>query len=178
MRFGSDASRIGLAAAGDTIDDANFTLKNADNAVLRLYTLDIWIKETLKNIKDNRNDFKNSNKLEFFDNAFENEMKDLMQESIDAYEFMRFRDCLKSGLFEFQRIKEDYRINVGKDGFRKDLILKYIEYQLLIIYPICPHFSEIIYHEDLYPVLKEFKECPEYISYYRYPKVSFLFEYI
>jgi len=34
--YGADATRIALAEAGDTLDDANFVLANAENAILKL----------------------------------------------------------------------------------------------------------------------------------------------
>ena len=33
-----------MAEAGDTQDDANFEQKNADDAVLRISTLEMWLK--------------------------------------------------------------------------------------------------------------------------------------
>ncbi len=42
--YGIDASRIALADAGDSLDDANFDEKVANAAILRLYTLEEWIK--------------------------------------------------------------------------------------------------------------------------------------
>jgi hypothetical protein len=33
----------------DTENDANFTLTNADEAVLKIHTLDCWIKDVTKN---------------------------------------------------------------------------------------------------------------------------------
>lgn len=41
-KFGSDATRIALADAGDGIEDANFDEKNANAAILRLHTLIEW----------------------------------------------------------------------------------------------------------------------------------------
>jgi leucyl-tRNA synthetase len=35
-QYGSDASRIALASAGDNMDDANFELSNANSAILQL----------------------------------------------------------------------------------------------------------------------------------------------
>jgi leucyl-tRNA synthetase len=41
--------RIGLADAGDGVEDANFETSMADNAVLRLYTQLKWVEEVLAN---------------------------------------------------------------------------------------------------------------------------------
>ena len=44
-KYGADAVRFGISEAGDTYDDANFEQKNADDAVLKLSTLEAWFKE-------------------------------------------------------------------------------------------------------------------------------------
>lgn len=36
---------MAMAVSGDGLDDANFTLKNANDAILALSTLEMWIKE-------------------------------------------------------------------------------------------------------------------------------------
>ena len=41
-KFGADATRVALADAGDGIEDANFDEKNANAAILRLFTLIEW----------------------------------------------------------------------------------------------------------------------------------------
>lgn len=43
-KFGADASRFACAEAGDGLEDANFTEKNSDEAVLKLANLETWIK--------------------------------------------------------------------------------------------------------------------------------------
>lgn len=42
-KFGSDASRVALADAGDTLDDANFDEQVANAAILKLFVLEQWI---------------------------------------------------------------------------------------------------------------------------------------
>jgi leucyl-tRNA synthetase len=168
--FGSDSTRIALAQAGDTLDDANFTLMNSDSAILQLSTLEMWIRETVKNFQNYR-EKPTDEKIEFFDLTFQNEMNQLLIDAIEAYETMRFRDALKNGFFELQTIKDDYKLNVGTSGVRKDLILQYLEYQLLLLYPIAPHFCEIMYRDCFYELAKERGTYPKYLSLHKYPKV-------
>ena len=47
-KFGADASRIAMADAGDTVEDANFDEANANAAILRLTTLKDWCEEVKK----------------------------------------------------------------------------------------------------------------------------------
>src|SRR5205085_7101824 len=41
-RYGADATRIALADAGDSIEDANFEEATANASILRLFTLKEW----------------------------------------------------------------------------------------------------------------------------------------
>ncbi len=45
LKFGADASRLALADAGDTLDDANFDETVANAAILKLFVLEEWIKK-------------------------------------------------------------------------------------------------------------------------------------
>ena len=47
-KYGVDATRVALADAGDSLDDANFDEQVANAAILRLFVLENWIKEELK----------------------------------------------------------------------------------------------------------------------------------
>jgi len=42
-KFGSDASRLALADAGDTLDDANFDEAVANQAILKLFVFEQWV---------------------------------------------------------------------------------------------------------------------------------------
>ena len=44
-KFGVDATRIALADAGDSLDDANFDEIVANAAILKLFVLEEWIKK-------------------------------------------------------------------------------------------------------------------------------------
>ena len=46
--YGVDATRVALADAGDSLEDANFDEMVANSAILRLYILERWISEELK----------------------------------------------------------------------------------------------------------------------------------
>ena len=38
-----------------------------------------------------------------------------------------------------------YKLHLKGKSYKKDLIEKFILYNLIILYPICPHFTEIMY---------------------------------
>jgi leucyl-tRNA synthetase len=171
--FGADATRIALADAGDTLDDANFVPDTADNAILRLNNLEMWIKLVLENKKDLREPNQIPNKyIEFVDHAFASEVDRTIHQTEVAYESMRYRDVLKFSFFDFTAVREEYKIRCGPSNMRLDLVLKYIEAQLLLLYPICPHFAEIVYKTYVLPNSLATQNKPELITYAKWPEVD------
>lgn len=142
-KFGADASRIALADAGDTVEDANFEESSANAAILRLYNLKEWAEETVKNADKLRT----GPITDFFDISFENEMNSLIEKTYKQYTLTNYKNALKFGLFDFQTARDYYRDSC--EVMHKDLILRYIEFQALALAPITPHFSEHIYREVL-----------------------------
>lgn len=49
-KFGVDATRLALADAGDSLDDANFDELVANSCILRLFVFEKWIVDELKKI--------------------------------------------------------------------------------------------------------------------------------
>lgn len=43
--YGADATRFAMADAGDSIEDANFSKKLANNAILKIFALGEWIEK-------------------------------------------------------------------------------------------------------------------------------------
>lgn len=142
-KFGADASRIALADAGDTIEDANFDESNANAAILRLFNLKEWSEEIIKDIDNLRT----GPIVSFFDLAFENEMNYLIEETFKQYSLTNYKNALKYGLFDYQTSRDYYR--EMSESMHKDLVLRYIETQVLLLAPIAPHFSDYIYREIL-----------------------------
>lgn len=142
-KFGADASRIALGDAGDTVEDANFDESNANAAILRLYNLKEWAEEIVKDADNMRS----GEITEFFDVAFEHEMNALVEETYKQYELTNYKNALKYGLFDFQASRDYYREACGV--MHKDLVLRYIEQQALLLAPIAPHFAEYLYCEVL-----------------------------
>ncbi|XDT41434.1 tRNA synthetases class I (I, L, M and V) [Nakaseomyces glabratus] len=142
-KFGADASRIALADAGDTVEDANLDESNANAAILRLFNLKEWSEEIVKDIDTLRS----GEITEIFDVAFEHEMNSLIEETYKQYELTNYKNALKTGLFDFQTARDYYREATGT--MHKDLVLRYIETQALMLAPIAPHFAEYVYRDVL-----------------------------
>jgi leucyl-tRNA synthetase len=56
-----------------------------------------------------------------------------------------FRAALQTGFYKLQAARDAYRTNVGNEGMNKDLILRFIEVQAILMAPIIPHFSEYLW---------------------------------
>ncbi|KAI1086076.1 leucyl-tRNA synthetase, cytoplasmic [Rostrohypoxylon terebratum] len=144
-KFGADASRIALADAGDTISDSNFVEDVADSTILRLHSLREWCEEVSKSqdLRTEKNDFE--------DALFDNEMNTLIQEAKRHYEDTNYKMALKSCFYDFINAKDVYRATCVAAGIpmNKDLAFKYIRLQALSLTPIAPHWAEYIWLEIL-----------------------------
>lgn len=146
-KYGADASRIALADAGDGVADANFEEDVADNNVLRLYTLKEWCEEQISEQSNLRSGEKNT----FLDRLFENEMNAIVHEAHQHYEDTDYKLALKSALYDFTSARDFYReaCTAASIKMHRDLILRYIELQALLLAVIAPHWSEYIWLEVL-----------------------------
>lgn len=145
-KFGTDASRIALADAGDTFEDANFDEANANAAILRLHTLKEWTEYVLAHPEELRD-----GEFNFYDRAFANEVNQLILDTERNYELTHYKAALKSGLFDLQIARDYYRDVTNSLGLRmhKDLVKRYIEVQGLLLAPIAPHFAEYVWRDVL-----------------------------
>jgi leucyl-tRNA synthetase len=121
QEYGSDATRVALADAGDSLDDANFERTVANAAILKLYVLEDWLKRSLSKVVPDGYDYAAEQEMDEFDLIFENEINQALDETREAFETMKFRNALKIGFFQFLGLKEDYSISkldeeTGKEG--------------------------------------------------------------
>ena len=153
-KYGADAVRFALADAGDGLEDANFLEKTADDAILKLFTEKEWIQDALKEpMRDGP--------FSWNDQVFNSEMNKIINLTDKSYSNMLYREALKFGFYDLQNARNEYRkATTGKgqvsisesetfEGMHKDLILKFIEVQALLLSPITPHWSEHIWKEIL-----------------------------
>ncbi|ETN58342.1 leucyl-tRNA synthetase [Anopheles darlingi] len=141
-KFSADGTRLCLADAGDSIEDANFVVSNADAGILRLYTFIEWVRETLASKPLLR---KGAQDAGFNDQVFSSEMNLLTKQTDEFYRKMLFKEALRTGFFEFQSARDKYRELCGADGMHVELVLEFIRRQSLLIAPICPHVAEHIW---------------------------------
>jgi len=171
--FGADASRIALANAGDTLNDANILLKEIDEAILKLSALEMWIRDKLAIVDTFRADAGDSVSSAYHDSIFENELNKVIYESCKLYESLVLREVVKQVFFTLHDLREEYSLNCGPAGMKRDLVVRYIFVQLALLYPIAPHFTEITWHKMFIPALgKEKEKFPEYLSFAEIPDVD------
>jgi leucyl-tRNA synthetase len=75
-------------------------------------------------------------------------MNILIEETATHYDATNYKSALKSGLFDFQNARSWYR-DVTGGNMHRDLILRFIEAQALLIAPIAPHWSEYVWRDVL-----------------------------
>lgn len=140
--FGADATRFACADAGDGMDDANFALDTCKMAILRLTTEEEWIKKTLEDIANLR-----TGALTFNDKVFMHQMSNYINETAKFYDRMQWREGLHVGFFEFQIARDGYRDIClrSETPMHRDVILRFIEAQIVMLSPITPHFCEHIW---------------------------------
>jgi len=151
-KFGAEATRIALADAGDTLDDANFDEQVANAGIMKLFILEQWIqthfsKEPLDFSADNAATYS------LWDELMVNELNKCLIEAHKAYSEMKLRNIIV--IFnQLLAIKESYLIAKGgeKNPF---VIAKYVEAVLTIMNPITPHFCQHVWQTHVLPTLKQ-----------------------
>jgi leucyl-tRNA synthetase len=140
--FGADATRFACADAGDGMDDANYALDTCRMAILRLTTEEEWIKRTVEDKASLR-----TGELNFNDKVFMNQMNNLINVTAAFNDRLQWREGLHSGFFEYQIARDSYRDICARSEvpMHRDVIMRFIESQLVIFSPICPHFCEYMW---------------------------------
>lgn len=90
-KFSADGTRLCLADAGDSIEDANFVEATADAGILRLYTFIEWVKEMIESKLLLRTGPKNT----FNDKVFISELNLKTKQTEEFYDKMMFKDALR-----------------------------------------------------------------------------------
>ncbi|XP_031828654.2 leucyl-tRNA synthetase isoform X1 [Nomia melanderi] len=140
-KFSADGTRLSLADSGDSVEDANFVESTADAGILRLYNFIEWVKEVLAS----KSTFRQGQLRTFNDKVFESEINLKIRETGDNYSKMLYKEALRTGFFEFQAAKDKYLQLSALENINWTLIMKFIETQIILLSPICPHVSEYVW---------------------------------
>lgn len=146
-----DSIRMTLADSGDDLSDANFVRTNAsDNNLLKIYD---WIKhmEDLYEPKKISGYRIGGDIYEFIDELFIKLIDKQIRFVIKHYNELRFRDVLIEGFFNFNGLREKYKIYceiLGLD-LHRDLVDMFCISQTILINPIIPHSTEYVWTKIL-----------------------------
>ncbi|KAL6254270.1 hypothetical protein P5V15_014885 [Pogonomyrmex californicus] len=142
-KFSADGTRLCLADSGDSIEDANFIENTADAGILRLYNFIEWVKDVL----NTKHSFSHDMPHTFHDKVFESEINLKIRETGENYSKMLYKEALRTGFYEFQTARDKY-LQLSPIA-NLNLIKKYIEIQIILLSPICPHVCEYIWTDLL-----------------------------
>eukprot|EP00252_Welwitschia_mirabilis_P016916 TRINITY_DN37672_c0_g1_i1.p1 TRINITY_DN37672_c0_g1~~TRINITY_DN37672_c0_g1_i1.p1 ORF type:complete len:1138 (+),score=208.54 TRINITY_DN37672_c0_g1_i1:127-3540(+) len=140
--FSSDATRFCLADAGDGMDDANFVFETANAAILRLTKEIAWMEEE---VLARESSLRHGPPTTFADRVFANEINIAVSVTEGNYKSMMFREALKTGFFDLQAARDEYRLSCGLMGMNRDLLWRFMDVQTRLITPICPHYAEHVW---------------------------------
>lgn len=153
--FSADATRFALADAGDAMDDANFVFETANSAILRLTKEIAWMEQVIRAgsmepVSGGEADaLRSGPTTSFADRVFENEINIAIEETQKNYDNYMFRDALKTGFYDLQAARDEYRLACGAAGMHKDLLWRFMDVQTRLITPFCPHYAEHVWTELL-----------------------------
>lgn len=148
--YSSDATRFALADAGDGMDDTNFVTETAKSAIMRLTKEIAWMEEVIAAQSSRRSGPPST----YADHVFANEINIAVKETEKSYNSFMFRDALKSGFYDLQLARDEYRLSCGAAGMNRGLLVRFMEVQTRLITPICPHYAEHVWQNILRKVLQ------------------------
>ncbi|VAH06366.1 unnamed protein product [Triticum turgidum subsp. durum] len=143
--YSSDATRFALADAGDGMDDANFVTETAKSAIMRLTKEIAWMEEVIAS----QSSLRSGPPSTYADHVFANEINIAVNETEKSHSSFMFRDALKSGFYDLQLARDEYRLSCGAAGMNRDLLVRFMEVQTRLITPICPHYAEHVWQNIL-----------------------------
>lgn len=99
--FGVDATRLTLADAGDGLDDANFDREMANQAILKLFTLEEWMKKNIKlACPDGKCDYKaGAENMDLWDKIFDNAINQAITKTTKCFDEIKFKQALHYAFF-------------------------------------------------------------------------------
>ncbi|XP_057990057.1 leucine--tRNA ligase, cytoplasmic isoform X1 [Hevea brasiliensis] len=143
--FSADATRFSLADAGDGVDDANFVFETSNAAILRLTKEISWMEEILAA----ESSLRTGPPSTYADQVFVNEINIAVRMTEKNYRDYMFREALKTGFYDLQAARDEYRFSCGSGGMNRDLVWRFMDVQTRLLTPICPHYAEYVWRELL-----------------------------
>jgi leucyl-tRNA synthetase len=117
-----------------------------------------WVKDKLHNLSltsDHTNEelteyqktnYRTDTNYNYYDQVFESEINRSIKLTEESYENMLYKDVLKYGYFELQKARDNYReLCSESEQMNLRLIKRFIEVQVILLAPICPHVCDYVY---------------------------------
>jgi len=142
--YTTDGTRMALADAGDSMDDANFVRENATGFIMKLTNFIEFCKNKSAKKAEMRTGEKN-----MFDRIFENAVNACITKCDDFYSKMCFRQVLNAAFFELQSEHSQYELYCGAAGVHQDVEDFFLRSVTVILSPLCPHVAEHVWTEAL-----------------------------
>lgn len=149
--YSADATRFALADAGDTLEDANFDKAVANQAIQYLYVEEDWIRSIVNLPINERRD----GELSFMDRTFSTEIDYLIEETQREFQKLCYREGIHRCWYDMLIARDIYRDWISKCGIsvHYPTIMKFIHSLVIMISPICPHWSENLWKNVLQDTL-------------------------
>jgi leucyl-tRNA synthetase len=135
--YGADATRLAIADAGDSLDDANFVTESAKGFALKLANFIQVSTERMAKADGYR-----TGPYTLFDEIFNNAIDATMRSADKFFAGMAFRSAMQTVFFESAKDDSFYTLGCGSDGPHRDLVRRYIEVTTLLLAPFVPHAAE------------------------------------
>jgi leucyl-tRNA synthetase len=139
--YSADALRFALADAGDSMEDANFDRSVANQAIIELYKEEEWCRSIIAD--------RTAGKLRggahtFMDRVLNNEIDFLIEATFTEFQKMCYRDGIHRCWYDMIIARDIYRDWSVRCGIpmHEDVALRFVEALVVMMAPICPHWSE------------------------------------
>ncbi len=132
----ADSIRAGLMLGGEGLDDPNFGFGNLEIVAQKLNSFIDFVKENyVKKIK--KRDIGRNEKLLL------SNVNRYLKEGSESMENMMFRTGFDKLFYQFQRVLKEY---TNKGNVNQQVLNDFIEIQIKVIAPFCPHTAEELWN--------------------------------
>jgi leucyl-tRNA synthetase len=119
----------------------------ANQAISYLFVEEEWVKSVLPSIAQTTSNEVDTSSFSFMERIFDNEMHYLIAEAKKDFLTMNYREGIHRAWYDMMIIRDLYRDWAQRTGrpMHPALLRRFIESVALMMQPITPHWSEIIY---------------------------------
>jgi leucyl-tRNA synthetase len=136
-KYPADIIRANLIFGGEGLDDPNFDFKNADSIKNKIEQFYEFVSSNYKIVK-------NKSELNASDKLFLHYENKSLKEGKKSMDEMMFRTAFDKLFNQMQRVLKEY---VNRGNINQNLINEFIENQIKILLPFCPHIAEELWHK-------------------------------